>query len=73
MLAGLGDGHAHGDLGEATVGLVAELDLLTDGEAGVVSQSRLVLGGGRIPLEDAGVLAVDPLLRLIDGVEARCV
>ena len=70
MLAGLGDGHAHGDLGEAAVGLVAELDLLTDGEAGVVSQSRLVLGGGRIPLEDAGVLAVDPFLRLIDGVEA---
>ena len=58
MLAGGGDGHAHGDLGEATVGLVAELDLLTDGEAGVVSQSRLVLGGGRIPLEDAGVLAM---------------
>ena len=49
MLAGLGDGHAHGDLGEAAVGLVAELDLLTDGEAGVVSQSRLVLVGGRIP------------------------
>ena len=70
MLAGGGDGHAHGDLGEAAVGLVAELDLLTDGEAGVVSQSRLVLGGGGIPLEDAGVLAVDPFLRLIDGVEA---
>ena len=70
MLAGGGDGHAHGDLGEAAVGLVAELDLLADGEAGVVSQSRLVLVGGRIPLEDAGVLAVDPLLRLIDRVEA---
>ena len=68
MLAGLGDGQAHGHLGEAAV-VIAELDLLTDGEASLVLvvQSVLILGSGRIPLQDAGDLTGDPLVGLVSG------
>ena len=68
MLAGLGDGQAHGHLGEAAV-VIAELDLLADGEAGAVLlvQGILVLGSGGIPLEDAGDLTGDPLVGLVGG------
>ena len=62
MLAGLGDGQTHGDLGEAAV-VIAELDLLAHGEASLVLlvQSVSVLGSGGVPLEATGQLAGDPL------------
>ena len=71
MLAGLGDGQTHGDLGEAAV-VIAELDLLADGEAGLVLlvQSVLILGSGGIPLEDTSHLAGDPLVGLVCSVVA---
>ena len=71
MLAGLGDGQTHGDLGEAAV-VIAELDLLAHGEAGLVLlvQSVSVLGSGGVPLEAAGQLAGDPLGGLVSGVVA---
>ena len=71
MLAGLGDGQTHGDLGEAAV-VIAELDLLADGEASLVLlvQSVSVLGSGGVPLKAAGQLAGDPLGGLVSGVVA---
>ena len=73
MLAGLGDGQAHGNLGEAAV-VIAELDLLADGEAVlvVVIQSGRVLGSSGIPLEDACDLTGDPLVGLVGGGVGVC-
>ena len=71
MLAGLGDGQTHGDLGEAAV-IIAELDLLAHGETSLVLlvQSVSVLGSGGVPLEAAGQLAGDPLGGLVSGIVA---
>ena len=68
VLAGLGDGQAHRHLGEAAV-VIAELDLVADGEAVAVVgvQGVAVLDGGGIPLQDAGDLAGDPLGGLAGG------
>ena len=71
MCAGLGDGQTHGDLGEAAV-VIAELDLLADGEASLVLlvQSVSVLGSGGVPLEAAGQLTGDPLVGLVSSIVA---
>ncbi len=70
VLAGLGDGQAHGDLGEAAV-VIAELISSPTVKPGLFFvQSVLILGSGGIPLEAAGQLAGHPLGGLVSGVVA---